>query len=223
MGASEAHLFCLLLYFRTYITQDFLSVLLRIDTATVCRSIKRTERLLLSVLKLKKKRKLKREEAERVLLDCTEQPIQRPSKGQKEYFSGKKKQHTVKTEVRATSKGKITDISKPAAGSKHDFAIYKEQLPLPADAIVITDMAYPALIKLHRHVLIPRKKPRGGKLSEEDIAYNRWVNSQRVLIEHIIRQLKIFRILQHRYRNPRDTYAIKTTLIAGLVNFKNGF
>ena len=75
---------------------------------------------------MKRRERLACEDAEYLILDATEQPIQRPKKGQKKYYSGKKKRHTVKTQYVVNSDGKIESVS-PYEGKKHDFDIYKSQ------------------------------------------------------------------------------------------------
>ncbi len=50
------------------------------------------------------------------------------SVGQKKYYSGKKKRHTIKTELQITSKGKIVNISKSVPGSMHDFKLRKKHI-----------------------------------------------------------------------------------------------
>ena len=63
------------------------------------RSIKRIEKIVIQVVHIEKKREISSEDAEYLILDATEQPIQRPKKGQKKYYSGKKKRHTIKTNM----------------------------------------------------------------------------------------------------------------------------
>lgn len=60
-------------------------------------------------------------------------------------------------------------------------------------------------------------------LSLEEKEYNRGLSSFRVRIENKIRELKIFRIIGERYRNKNRGYGLKFGIVAGLVNFKNGF
>jgi hypothetical protein len=43
---------------------------------------------------------------------------------------------------------------------------------------------------------------------------------RRVVLEHIIRSLKIFRILAERYRNRRRRFSLLFNLIAGLYNYE---
>ena len=75
------------------------------------------------VLGVKRVVHVSREEAEALIIDCTEQPIQRPSRKQRRWYSGKKKRHTIKTEIVITENGQIVSISKPAPGRVHDLEI----------------------------------------------------------------------------------------------------
>lgn len=113
-----------------------------------------------SVMALKKDRTLTEEELSEVIVDCTEQPIQRPKKRQKKYYSGKKKRHTIKTEIRITGDGKIKHRSKSYPGSCHDFEIYKQETPLPPQCRIYADSGYQGLDKRHKQTEIPFKKPR---------------------------------------------------------------
>ena len=60
-------------------------------------------------------------------------------------------------------------------------------------------------------------------LSEEEKAYNAALSRVRVKIENVWAQLKTFKILAERYRNKRQRYYLKFSIIAGLVNLQNGF
>lgn len=222
----EEHLFCLLLYYRLYTTQVFLGHALRVDAATVCRTIKRLEPILANICELKKERNVTKDEVEYIIFDCTEQPVRRSTKNQQAYYSGKKKQHTVKTEIAITNQGEILYVSPPAPGSKHDFALHKEHAPQPpqmADILRIGDSGYQGCQALYKHVLLPRKKQAKGPRKDEDILHNRTVAQKRIRVEHKLRKVKIFRILGDKHRNPLTTYGLKTTIIAGLVNMKAGF
>lgn len=67
---------------------------------------------------------------------------------------------------------------------------------------------------------MPHKKPRGGKLTEEQKQSNRTLARRRVVIEHINRRLKVFRILSQRYRNRRKRFGLRCHLIAGIYNYE---
>ena len=123
----ENQLLCLLMYYRTYTTQLFLGFFFNADAATVCRAIKTIEPILAKIMEIKKERVLHQEELREILIDCTEQPIQRPTKNQQQYYSGKKKKHTLKTEIQMNTKGRILRISHPVPGKVHDFKLRKSQ------------------------------------------------------------------------------------------------
>ena len=125
-------LLIVLLYYRIYMTQEFLSLIFQLDDSNISRTITRLTPLLAQIFKIPEKRvKLPTEEEESVLrffIDGTEQPILRPqnSKKQKKYYSGKKKRHTIKYQV-ITKDGKtIEAISKSFCGKTHDKKMYDE-------------------------------------------------------------------------------------------------
>ncbi|MDB9506544.1 IS5/IS1182 family transposase, partial [Microcystis aeruginosa CS-338/01] len=46
------------------------------------------------------------------------------------------------------------------------------------------------------------------------------LSQRRIVIEHIHRRLKIFRILSSRYRNRRRRFGLRLNLIAGIYNYE---
>jgi hypothetical protein len=213
----------LLLYYRSYISQFFVGFLFGLDDSQVCRSIKALEPLLATVTALSKTRQLSQKDIEEIIMDATEQPIERPKRGQKTFYSGKKKRHTVKTEIRVTPQGRIIHVSKTRPGSIHDFAMHQEEPPLPKDTRAFVDSGYQGLDKLHPCTELPYKASKHKPLDDEDKAYNRALARVRIKVENVIAQLKSFKILAERYRNKRKRYNLKFNIIAGLVNLKNGF
>ena len=91
-------LMMLVLYYRSYTTQMQIGFMFGLDDSRVCRIIRLLEPLVAKIVAIDKNRTLKMEDVT-LLLDVTEQPIERPKKGQKAYYSGKKKRHTLKTEI----------------------------------------------------------------------------------------------------------------------------
>lgn len=223
VGNLKDHLLTLLIYYRCYTTQEFIGVLYGVDDSCVCRSIKRIEPILAKVIAIKKDRTLTQKDLETIIIDCTEQSIERPKKRQKRYYSGKKKQHTLKTEVHITENGRIVSTSNPHPGKDHDFEVRKQGFPLSGNSRAYGDSGYQGLDKLHEATEIPYKKPKNGQLSAEEKEYNRGLSCFRVRVENKIRELKIFRIIGERYRNKRKRYGLKFNIVAGIVNFKNGF
>ncbi len=69
----------------------------------VCRTVHKVENILIKSRKLalpgqKELRKLSAPEMV-LVIDVMESPIERPTKGQKEFYSGKSKKHTLKTQA----------------------------------------------------------------------------------------------------------------------------
>ena len=138
-----------LLYYRSYTTQVFIGYLFDIDDSRVCRLIKRLEPMLAGLMRLTKSRHLSQEEVESLLIDTTEQPIERPKRGQKAYYSGKKKRHTFKTEIRITPEGHIRHVSKSRPGLVHDLTVHRREPPLSPHTRVYVDSGYQGLDKIH--------------------------------------------------------------------------
>lgn len=107
-----------------------------------------------------------------------------------------------------------------AKGARHDFSLYKHsKAKLPKTVECLADSGYQGLPELHRKARTPIKKPKGGELTIEQKEFNKQLASERVVVEHIIRHLKIFRILAERYRNRRRRFMLRVNLIAGLYNY----
>lgn len=82
------------------------------------------------------------------------------------------------------------------------------------------DSGYQGLSKLHEKSRAPKKKPRKSELTEEQKQSNRGLARRRVVVEHVIRGLKICRILVERYRNRRKRFSLRFNLVAGLYNYE---
>lgn len=138
-------------------------------------------------------------------------------KKQRQYYSGKKKRHTVKIQViygRETEK--IISI-RTGMGAQHDMRLAKRHLAeLYPYKIVIADKGYQGLAKTGLQT--PKKKSKHHPLNKQDKEANRRLGKLRTVIEHINRKLKIFKILSLPYRNRRKRFGLRANLIAGLVN-----
>src|SRR5712692_11481356 len=76
----EDRLLALFMYYRTYVTHEWIGYLFGMHNANVCRQFQRLEPLVARVIHIKKDRTLTKEKVEAILVDATEQPIQRPRK-----------------------------------------------------------------------------------------------------------------------------------------------
>ena len=133
----------LLVYYRLYITCTLAGFLFDLDQSNICRDIQKIESLIRQCLPIPQKiynitKRLKTlDEVEKyfpgflAFIDCTEQQIPRPEiiKERKTYYSGKKKRHTVKTQLMVNNRGFIIHKTGNKKGSRHDYDIYKENHP----------------------------------------------------------------------------------------------
>lgn len=159
------------------------------------------------------------------VIDGTERPIQRPQdpRRQQDYYSGKKKRHTVKNIV-ITDKGtkKIKAVSRTRPGRTHDkTATDDEAYQFPAGSILFKDTGFqgyePAGITTHQ----PKKKPRTGTLTDAQKAVNQTISRQRMGVEHSIGGAKAYRIVRDIYRNHRPAYDdLIFETACGLHNFR---
>lgn len=225
VGGLEDHLLILLLYYRCYVTQEFIGFFYQVDRSVICRTIQRIEAHVKPLFAIQREPRISKQEAEALMIDCTEQAIQRPSNNatQQAHYSGKKKRHTLKTEYIVTARGRIASVSPSHPGSHHDLAIRRAGPSLPKNARGYADSAYQGYDKDHPNLDIPYKKPKGGELTAEEKQYNRGLSSFRVAVEHRIGRTKRFRIISDRFRNPLRTHHTKTSIIAGIVNLEAGF
>ena len=223
MGGLEEQLIALLIYYRCYTTHLFIGALFGVDDSTITRRFAVLEPIVAQVTGIKKDRTLKQDDLEILLIDATEQRIERPVRGQRKFYSGKKKCHTIKTEIQVTEGGRIVAVSKPFPGAVHDIEVRRRGPPLPGSSRAYVDSGYQGLQKQHQKTELPYKRQKGKPLGKDEKEYNRALSRIRVKVENVIRRLKIFRILCERYRNKRRGYSIKFNIIAGIVNLKMGY
>ena len=82
-GGVEDHLLVLLILYRCAITQGFIACLYQTNKSTISRSLRRIEAVAARVLGVKRVVRASREEAEALIIDSTDQPIQRPGRKQR--------------------------------------------------------------------------------------------------------------------------------------------
>jgi hypothetical protein len=161
-----------------------------------------------------------------VVIDTFEQRVQRPQdrKAADTYYSGKKKQHTLKTQVAVHEEtGQIVDIPESVVGPMADIKLLEQSElldRLPEDVGALGDLAYVGLDKLHPQGVgaVPRRKPRGKDRPPEDITYNRAFSKRRIVVEHSIGRMRRYQSITQMDRNHRQGHTARTRAVAGLVN-----
>lgn len=224
LSTLEDKLTVLLIYYRTYVTHEFIGYFVGLDDSNISRLFSRLEPLVARKIHIKKDRTLTEDKVRELLLDVTEQPTQRPKqkKARKTHYSGKKKRHTLKIEMVMQRDGKIINLSQSKPGRHHDFKIRQTSDPLPKQPDKYVDLGYQGLDKLTQNVKLPFKKPRGRQLTAAQKASNRAHSRLRIAIEHKFAELKKFRILGDIYRNFRKKHHLRFNIIAGIVNLQHG-
>jgi IS5 family transposase len=151
----------------------------------------------------------------------TEQPIERPLKNQRKYYSGKKKKHTIKVQIIICAITlKILSVC-CEKGSVHDFKIFKgSKLSIAQQIEILADSGYQGIDKIHHNSKIPHKKTKKNPLTKIQKKENKELSKKRIPVEHINRRCKIFRITKEVYRGKHKNYGKVWNIVAGLVNMR---
>lgn len=111
--------------------------------------------------------------------------------------------------------------TKMGKGRRHDFHLFKTSKTAIHPSIhVLTDSGYQGIQKIHANSRLPKKNKKKNPLTPQEKKTNTEISSQRVLIENIIRRIKIFRIMAEKYRNRRKRFGLRLNLIAAFHNFE---
>jgi IS5 family transposase len=103
----------------------------------------------------------------------------------------------------------------------HDFRIWKKsQVGIGRKIEILADKGYQGIKRLHENSRIPFKKTKVKSLSKEQRKFNRQLAKERIVVEHVHRRLKIFRIFSSRYRNRKKRFGLRLNLIAGIYNYE---
>ncbi len=165
-----------------------------------------------------------------LVIDAKEQRIRRPTSSkdddkQRPYYSGKKKAHTLKTQIALTPSGTIGALSQSVpGGANHDLTLLRKSKVLDnldEDEAAMMDKGYDGVAKDYpdKRLYLPFKARRGHPLSEEQKAYNRHLSGYRIVVEHVNARLNQFGALSQVWRGGRDEPHTRTVrVVAALVN-----
>lgn len=208
-------------YYRDYPTFFSLGNQFGIDESNAFRWVKWSQSILEKVFRgMIKIEEL--DEKHEQLVDVTECTIQRPKdyETQKEYYSGKKKKHTIKVQIIMNEKDKKIVSVCFDKGSSHDFKMFKDTTEKLAKYLhFIADSGYQGILDYFENSITPKKKSKLNPLTDEDKELNKLISSIRISVEHVNCQLKIFRILSEKYRSRIETFHSRFVLICCFYNF----
>lgn len=106
-------------------------------------------------------------------------------------------------------------------GRQHDFKVLKKSrcaLSLHKDTELLADSGFQGVARFHPKSRTPCKRWRGHSLTPQQKDHNRQLARERISVEHVIRKLKVFRLLKETYRHRRRRFALRLNLIAALYN-----
>ena len=156
--------------------------------------------------------------------DATERPIQRPKdpEAQKAYYSGKKKQHTVKNNLMINAESKVVLLTPSCEGRIHDKRIAETiGYSPPSGSILYQDSGFQGFRCPDVDIIQPKKKPKGQQLTAEEKAKNRNISSIRIRVEHAISGIKRYRIVKDKLRNYKNGFSdLVMETCCGLHNFR---
>lgn len=207
----EENVAMLLLYTRTYVTHVFLAALFDVHDSRICRYFARLRPSVELVFDLPTKNTdLSEEEILKLVVDATEQRTERRSHGCG--YSGKKKAHTIKTQIVVDKAGDIRHISKSVPGAIHDKKLFD------CSGVQLPDNAKGDLGYLGTNLTIPFKSSKLHALTLRQKDHNTRHSKKRIIVEHVFASLKAYRILADRFRGSLINYHSYFLIACGLRN-----
>ena len=88
--------------------------------------------------------------------------------------------------------------------------------------MVLADLGYLGLERLHPHSFLPVKASKHHPLTYGEKRANRTLARLRLHIERVIGRLEVFRILAERYRGRRKRFGLRFNLVPAIHNFELG-
>jgi len=220
LATIEDKLIFILFYFKFYPTQEVLGFFFGFSQPQANEWIHRLTPILNAALGYEKQLPARKAaNVEQILAQCprlefiidgTERPIQRPKdpQRQREYYSGKKKRHTVNNIVITDKRTKkVKALGRTQKGRRHDKAVADDEgYRFPKGSTLWKDTGFQGYEPEQTTTYQPKKKPRAGELTPEEKVQNRAISSERIGVEHSIGGVKIYHIVRDIYRNHRQAF-----------------
>jgi hypothetical protein len=244
----EDRLLLALVWLRMYPTYEVLGAWFEVDKGTVCHWL----HPLLALLRTTTAAELRWPDptqrprtadavlrdfpAARAIIDATEQRVRRPhdppetlrsarGSAQRPYYSGKKKTHTLKTQIAITLDGQIAEVSATVPGSVNDLTLLRQSQTLTrVPGAPLLDSGYQGIQKdvPDQELYQAHRASRGHPLTPEQKAANRELGRHRVRVEHTLAAMKHYHVLAAVYRHDRKAYNDTFCLVAALTNRRRG-
>jgi len=161
------------------------------------------------------------------IVDATEQRVERAKvyETQRRFYSGKRKAHTIKTQIIVNEHGRIRDVRDSVPGSTHDLTLLREsgvKAELPEGLTVMGDTGYRGLQNdlPDRSVALPYRPKDRQQLTSEEKLHNHFISRIRIVVENTLCELKHFQALVTRFRHSLERHSQITRAIVGIVNLR---
>lgn len=253
--SPQEKLLFILFYFKCYPSFDLAGILFDLDRSQTNRWMHRLQPILSETLNQKMVLPMRRirdveefverfPEVQKVIIDGTERPIQRPVEQEKQKlnYCAKKNRHTRK-HLAAVDRSKRVLVSTPAREGKLH---HKREKPLrgrreastlvfPAlrllskkrfhdqediaggiaeEIPILLDLGFQGVQKQYVNIHLPHKKPKGRELTTEQKQENKQLSKERVICENALAGVKRYNALAHIYRNRLPDFDDKLMLTA---------
>ena len=227
-------LFFLLVYLKNYSLQEMMAASFGFSQSNASKWVKVLRPILVDSLKgltllpetesSKVAQKLEQLGETQCFLDATERPINKSldRDTEEQFYSGKKKVHTVKNNLISTKDQYIIYLSQTHEGTMHDKKIAEQEACKFPDGIhLVQDKGYDGYAPENVHIVQPFKKPKKKELPELHKWFNTYVSKIRIVIENAINGVKRCRIVKDKCRHFCQQFRHQIMLIcAGLHNLR---
>jgi len=117
---------------------------------------------------------------------------------------------------------KVIFLTDTVEGKKHDKKLADEtDYSLPDSSKLAQDTGFQGFNLENVAILQPKKKPKGGELSDLEKNINQWHSSLRIRVEHAIGGVKRYRIVKDKIRNWKAGFKDSVMVTCcGLHNFR---
>lgn len=235
----EDRLLIYCVYAKLYLPYILLEYLFGVDESTICRMVTEMTKVLGQKIIVRRGGKRIRTleelkevfpDLDEVLIDATEQRINRPAKKRlrKQHHSGKKKAFTIKTQVMATKQKIILHVADSSPGRVHDYKYFQktgvpEWLEQHPEIKARVDLGYLGAADDYPEadMVLPAKRNRWHKtLTRSQKIMNTKKAKARIPVENNLANLKKFKILSETFRNLKEHYSATFKSVCFLSNFR---
>ncbi len=214
LPTSEDKLFFLLVYLKNYTLQEMMAASFGFSQSNASKWGKILRPILLDSLKdlqllpltqsHRIAEKLEQLGVKQCILDGTERPILKSvdRDTEEQFYSGKKKAHTVKNNLICTEDQFVVYLSQTHEGTMHDKTIaQEEQCEFPDGIHLFQDKGFDGYAPENVFLVQPFKKPKKQEYTELQKWFNTYVSKIRIVIENAINGIKRCRIVKDKCRH----------------------